>query len=187
MKTTELRKAFYKGNYHPGAGKLKMAFWYGINLLLLKSEILPSSTLLVWILRLFGATIGKDVRIKPGISIKYPWKLQIGDHSWLADCRIENLAPLVIGKHVCISQQALLITGNHDYKTSSFHLITQKIILEDGVWIGAGAMVCPGVTAASHAVLTTGSVATSDLNAYGIYQGNPAMFKRQREITNSIQ
>jgi putative colanic acid biosynthesis acetyltransferase WcaF len=125
--------------------------------------------------------VGEKVVIKPGVNIKYPWFLTIGNHCWIGEnVWIDNLAAVKIGNHVCISQGALLLTGNHDYKKTDFKLITGEIILEDGVWIGANAMVCPAVTLASHAVLAAGSVATSNLAAYGIYQGNPAVKKKER-------
>jgi putative colanic acid biosynthesis acetyltransferase WcaF len=87
-----------------------------------------------------------------------------------------------IGSNVCISQGAVLITGSHNYKKTTFDLITGSIILEDGVWIGALAVVNPGITVASHAVLTTGSVATKNLEAYSIYQGHPAVKIRSRIV-----
>ena len=82
---------------------------------------MPISSVLVFLLRLFGARIGKQVRIKPGIHVKYPWKLIIGDFSWLADCYIENLDLVTIGENCCISQQAMLMTGNHNYNKTSFY------------------------------------------------------------------
>ena len=143
---------------------------------------MPISTVLVFLLKLFGAKIGKHVRIKPYIYIHYPWRLSIGDNSWLAECRIENLAKVTIGKNVCVSQNAMLLTGNHDYKTINFDLITKAIVLEDGVWIGARAIVCPGIIAGSHSILTVGSIATKDLEGYSIYQGNPARKIKDRII-----
>lgn len=151
-------------------------------MLFFRSGLIPVSSVLVFILRLFGAKIGKDVRIKPYIYIHYPWKLTIGDHSWLAECRIENLAAVIIGKNVCVSQNAMLLTGNHNYKSSDFDLITRPVVLEDGVWIGAKAVVCPGITAGSHSVLTVGSIATNNLETYSIYQGNPAVKVKDRVI-----
>lgn len=145
--------------------------------------MVPFSNVLVFILRLFGAKIGKEVRIKPFVHIYYPWKLTIGDYSWIAECRIENLATVTIGKNVCISQQAMILTGNHDYKKVGFDLITSPIIIEDGAWIGANATVCPGITVHSHAVLTVGSVATTNLAPYTIYRGNPAVKIKDRVIS----
>lgn len=134
-------------------------------------------------LRLFGAKIGTDVLIKPCVNIKYPWFLEIGDHSWIGEnAWIDNLAKVTVGANVCISQGAYLLTGNHDYSTPGFNLIIKGIVIEDGVWIGARSVICPGVTCKSHAVLSAGSVATKDLEANSIYQGNPAVKIRDRFV-----
>jgi putative colanic acid biosynthesis acetyltransferase WcaF len=181
-KTVQLKKKFDTGNFNHGASTLKQLLWYFCSALFFRSGLVPFSVILVALLRLFGAKIGKDVRVKPYIHIKFPWKLTLGDHSWLAECFIENLDEVIIGKNCCISQGAMLMTGNHDYKSQGFDLITKPIVLEDGVWIGARAVVCPGVVAKTHAVLTVGSTATKDLEAYGIYSGNPAVKVRERVI-----
>jgi putative colanic acid biosynthesis acetyltransferase WcaF len=132
---------------------------------------------------LFGAKIGTGCRIRPGVQIKYPWKLTIGDHVWLGEhCWIDNIAEVTIGSHVCISQGAFLCTGNHNYNSSGFGLIMKPILIEDGVWIGAKSIVSPGVTCSSHSMLTAGSVATKKMEANGIYQGNPAVLVKQRSI-----
>jgi putative colanic acid biosynthesis acetyltransferase WcaF len=177
---TQLHKKFDTGNFKIGASKLKQLLWYFTNIFFFKSAIMPISSILVPLLRLFGAKIGREVRIKPGIYIKYPWKLEIDDYSWLADCYIDNLDQIKIGKNCCISQKAVLITGNHNYTSTHFDLITGPIVLEDGAWIGANATVGPGVTLHSHAVLTMGSVATKNLASYCIYQGNPAIKVKDR-------
>ncbi|QIL40654.1 colanic acid biosynthesis acetyltransferase WcaF [Pedobacter sp. HDW13] len=182
MLKTQLHKNFDTGDFKVGANTLKQLLWYFTDILFFKSHIIPVSSILVVLLRLFGAKIGKEVRIKPGIHIKYPWKLEIGDYSWLADCYIENLDRVIIGKNCCISQRAVLITGNHNYSSTNFDLMVAPIILAEGTWIGAAAKVCPGVTLHSHAVLTMGSVATKDLSAYAIYQGNPAIKIKERDI-----
>ncbi|MEL6195202.1 MAG: colanic acid biosynthesis acetyltransferase WcaF, partial [Bacteroidota bacterium] len=77
---------------------------------------------------------------------------------------------------------AMLLTGNHNYSKPTFDLMTREIELEDGVWIGAQAVVCPGVLARTHAVLSVGSIATGELDAYQIYRGNPAEKVRERVI-----
>lgn len=181
-KETQLRKNFDQKGFDAGASSIKMFCWYFTSLCFVRSGIIPVSSIIVLILKIFGAKIGKDVRIKPGIYVHYPWRLSIGDHSWIAACRIENLAQVSIGKNVCISQEAMLLTGNHNYKSTGFDLITKPITLEDGSWIGAKAIVCPGIIVASHAVLTVGSIATKDLAAYAIYQGNPAIKVKDRII-----
>lgn len=169
--------------YHPGGNALKRILWYYFNAVFFKTSIIPSSGFKVFFLKLFGARIGKNVTIKPCVNIKYPWNLHIGDKSWIGEnVWIDSLVLISIGHNVCLSQGAILLTGSHDYKKTSFDLITKGIILEDGVWICAGAMVTPGITAASHAVLASGSIATKNLEAYSVYQGNPAVKIREREI-----
>lgn len=152
-----------------------IVLWYFVNILLFVNPLIFVSSFKVVLLRIFGAKIGRGVIIKPNVNIKYPWKLSIGDYTWIGErVWIDNLAPVNIGHHVCISQGAMLLTGNHNYKKTTFDLIVREITLEDGVWIGAKSTVCPGIKCQSHSILTVGSVATKDLEAYSIYQGNPA-------------
>ena len=162
-------KDFYPGNL------ILRILWYLFSLFFFKSSWLPFSFFKVFILRIFGAKIGKSVVIKPNINIKYPWKLSLGNYVWIGEnVWIDNLDNIVIGNNVCISQGAFLLCGNHNYKKDSFDLITKPIILEDGVWIGAKSTVLPGVTAKSHSILSAGSVTSKNLEPYSVYRGNPA-------------
>jgi len=181
MQKTDLSK-FNNSWYAPGANPVKRFLWYFTNAAFFNSAF-PVNGFKIFLLRLFGARVGKNVIIKPHVNIKYPWKLSIGDHAWIGEYAwIDNLAEVSIGSNACISQGALLLCGNHNYKKTAFDLIVGAIILEEGVWIGAKSTVCPGVTCRSHAVLSAGSVATSDLEAYAVYQGNPAKKIRERII-----
>jgi putative colanic acid biosynthesis acetyltransferase WcaF len=127
-------------------------------------------------LKLFGAKLGQGVVIKPSVNIKYPWKLRIGDHSWIGEeVWIDNLSDVIIGNNVTISQGALLLTGSHDHSRETFDFISYPIVLEDGAWIGANAIVFGGVTCKSHSVLGINSVAEKNLEPYIIYKGNPAI------------
>jgi len=182
MKQTTL-KSYNNWPYRPGGNILKLALWYYVNLMIFNSGLFPFYKLKVSILRLFGARIGDNVEIKPGVNIKYPWHLNIGNQVWIGEnVWLDCLVPIVIGNNVCMSQGAVILTGSHNYKKTSFDLITGSVTLEDGVWIGAGAIVNQGLTIGSHAVLTSGSVATKNLEAYSIYQGNPAVKIRDRVI-----
>lgn len=184
MKQTNL--SAYNNDWYKkeiGASALKRAAWYYTNAFFFMNHCNPSSGLKIFLLKLFGARIGTGVLIKPGVNIKYPWKLAIGNNSWVGEkVWIDNLAMVTIGDNVCISQGAMLLTGNHNYARENFDLSVAPINLEAGSWIGANAVVCPGVTAFSHSVLTLKSVATKDLEPYAVYQGNPAVKVRQREI-----
>lgn len=169
-------------DFDPGAGRVKRLIWYYINALLFDSWILPHSGVKCFLLRLFGAKIGNGVVIKPRVNIKYPWNLLVGDNVWLGEgCWIDNLALITIGSNVCVSQDAYLLTGNHDYKDIKFSLIVKEIHLEDGVWIGAKAIVCPGVRVGMNAVLSVGSVLRNDAEPDSIYQGNFAIRVKGRE------
>jgi len=175
--------SYTTGDYTPGKSTLIQILWYFTNMLLFKSSWFILSGPKVALLRLFGASVGQGVVIKPNVNIKYPWRLKVGDHTWIGEnAWIDNLADVTIGSHVCLSQGAMLLTGNHNFKKESFDLITKPITLEDGVWIGAKTVVCPGVHCKSHSVLAVGSVAIGDLDEYSIYQGNPAAIKKKREI-----
>ncbi len=172
---------FDNGWYNPGAGIAKRLLWFLVNACFIRANWLPSSGIRVFLLKLFGAKIGKGVVIKPGVNIKYPWFLSIDDYCWIGEnVWIDNLGKVTLGHSVCISQGAMLLCGSHNYKDPKFGLIVGDITLEAGVWIGAQAIVCPGITCKTHSVLAVASVATSNLDAWKIYQGNPAVFKRER-------
>ncbi len=181
MKRIDLSK--YNNDWYESAGVLKKTLWYFTNMFLFKTMLPITSSIKVKILKSFGAKIGVGVVIKPNVSIKYPWFLEVGDYSWIGEeVWIDNLANVRIGQNCILSQGSYLLTGSHDYKKEVFDLMLGEITLEDGVWIGAKAVVCPKVTCRSHSVLAVGSVATKDLEAYSIYQGNPAIKKRERVI-----
>lgn len=167
--------------FDEGAGIIKRTIWFFINALFLICPLNPSSGLKKSLLRLFGAKIGKGIVIKPRVNIKYPWKLSIGDYTWIGEgVWIDNLDRVEIGAHCCLSQGAMLLIGNHNYKIPTFDLMIAPITLEDGVWIGAQSTVTGGVTCGNHAVLSVQSVASSDLKPYGIYRGNPAVKIKDR-------
>jgi putative colanic acid biosynthesis acetyltransferase WcaF len=163
----------------------KNVLWFVVNAIFLNSYLPVPSSIKCLILRAFGAKIGQHVMIKPKVNIKYPWLLNVGNYVWIGEgVWIDSLTDIYIGHNACLSQGAMLLTGNHDYTRSTFDLKVGKIVIEEGVWIGAKSVVCPNVTCHSHAVLAVNSVAVKDLEAYGIYQGNPAQWVRERKIQN---
>jgi putative colanic acid biosynthesis acetyltransferase WcaF len=182
---TETDLSQYDCNWYKPGGAIKRTLWYFVNVLFFINPLNPVNGFKIALLRLFGAKVGNGVIIKPGVNIKYPWNLQIGNNTWIGEnAWIDNLAPVSIGNNCCISQGAMLLCGNHNYRKSTFDLIVKPITMEDGSWVGAKAVVTPGVRLHSHAILTVMSVATSDLPSYTINKGNPAIVIRQREIAS---
>lgn len=171
----------YENTYEHSRSIIVRMLWYLINHTLFRSFIPVSHSLKCFILRAFGAEIGVGVVIKPRVNIKFPWCLEIGDNSWIGeDVWIDNLGQVKIGKNCCISQGAFLLTGNHDYTSYKFNLLVKDIEIKDCSWIGAKAIVCPGVIVGGNAVLSVSSVATKSLDDNYIYQGNPATKKKMR-------
>jgi putative colanic acid biosynthesis acetyltransferase WcaF len=171
---------WYWKNYN-SASKAKIIVWYLFNRMFLNTSLPWPMWIKKNLLELFGAKVGDKVVFKAKINIKFPWLLEIGNNVWLGEnVWIDNLDWVRIGHNTCVSQGAMLLTGNHNYTLPSFELMTAPIVLEEGVWIGAQAVVCPGVHCLSHSVLAVGSVASAQLDAYHIYRGNPAIKMKPR-------
>ena len=157
--------------------------WFFINYYVFNSAFPWPYKVKSFLLKMFGARVGKRLVIKPKVRIKNPWRLSLGDNCWIGESVwIDNLVQVDIGDNVSISQGAMLLTGNHDYTLSSFPYRLGEIVIEEGSWIGAQSTVCPGVTCRSHSILTVNSVATKDLVAWSINAGNPAKYMRSREM-----
>ena len=137
------------------------------------SSYIPGTIWRKLILSLFGAKLGKSLRLSPGIKIKMPWRLSIGDYSWIGeDVWIDNLAMVKIGKNVCVSQGAYLCTGNHDFKKENFNLICQSISIESESWIGSKVVIGPGNIIGRGSVVKMGSIITKNIPPQSIFTEN---------------
>lgn len=184
MQRKVLLSSFDGSDFNKRAGVIKITLWYFVNALFVKASWNPFMGIKILLLRLFGATVGSGLVIKNNVVIKSPWNLVIGNNCWIGEnAWIDNLDKVVIGNNVCISQGAMLLTGNHDYTIYNMPYRNAPVSIEDGAWIGAQTVVCPGVNVHENAILTVGSIATKDMDPYGIYQGNPATKIRERKIS----
>ena len=184
---TTTRLDFFRNEHYDAGPLMVRVVWLFISRIFFKTWLPWPYGLKRSILRMFGAQIGIGVVIKQGVNIKYPWKLTVSDHCWIGEnVWIDNLGQVTLGNHCCLSQGALLLCGNHNYKKATFDLMVGDITLEDGVWIGARAVLGPGVTCGSHSVLAMGSMATSDLEAWTIHRGNPTHIKAERHIKSTL-
>jgi putative colanic acid biosynthesis acetyltransferase WcaF len=133
------------------------------------------------LLRLFGARIGRHAQIRPSVCITYPWKLSIGDYSWVGDqVELYTLGNITIGSHSVISQRSYLCTGSHDYTKRTFDIYAKPILIGSEVWIASDVFVNPGVTIGDGCVVGVRSVVLDDLPLGKICYGNPAVPVRDR-------
>ena len=136
----------------------------------------------IFLLRLFGAKIGKNVIIRPSVKITYPWKLTIGDNSWIGDqVDLYTLGEINIGKNAVISQRSYICTGSHDFTKIDFPIYARPINIHDSVWIATDVFVAPGVTIHKNAVVGARSSVFNDLAESYVYLGSPAKPIKPRE------
>ncbi len=128
------------------------------------------------ILRFFGAKIGKNVLIRPTVKITYPWKLEIGDFSWIGDeVVLYSLGKIKIGENVVISQRSYLCSASHDFSNKCFNIYTKNIVVENESWIATDVYIHPGVTIGEGAVVGARSSVFKDLPPGKICYGTPAV------------
>jgi putative colanic acid biosynthesis acetyltransferase WcaF len=166
--------AFRIADYTPGRSAFICALWYVVSLVFFQSGWCPFYGPKRWLLRIFGAKVGRAVIIKPHVRIKFPWRCRIGDHCWIGeDVWIDNLAPVHLSNDVCLSQGAFLCTGSHDHLSPTFDLIVKPIVIEEEAWIAAKSIILQGVTVGRGAVVAAGSVVPRDVPSGVIVAGSP--------------
>ena len=180
--------AFRSADYTPGRSAFVCALWYLLSLIVFQSGWFPFYGVKRWLLRTFGASIGRGVVIKPHVRIKFPWRLRAGDHCWIGEeVWIDNLAAVQLASDVCLSQGAYLCTGSHDSGKPTFDLIVKPITVEREAWIAARAIILPGVTIGRGAIVAAGSVVTKDVPAGVVLAGNPGRVIGDRMVGNPLE
>ncbi len=169
----------YNHNTHTGPSfsfknRLARAVWEMAMFFLFKPSPRPLHRWRAFLLRCFGAKVGRGVHIYPNVEIWAPWNLELSD-----ECGIANKAILYsqdkifIGRRAVISQGAHLVTGTHDYTKPGFPLITFPIIIGDSAWIAAEAFIHPGITINEGCIIGARAVVTRDMPPWMICAGNP--------------
>tara|TARA_B110001454_G_C12664541_1_gene410985 strand:- start:838 stop:1269 length:432 start_codon:yes stop_codon:yes gene_type:complete len=134
-----------------------------------------------FLLRLFGAKIGKKVIIRPSVKITYPWKLSIGDYSWIGDqVDLYTLGNIIIGKNVVISQKSYLCTGSHDYLKEDFSIFQKPITIQDQVWVASDVFIAQGITIGEGSIVAARSSVFKDIPSNKICAGSPVKIIRER-------
>ena len=171
-------------SFDRGCHRFKEVCWVVARSLFFLTALPLPSRFRCAILRLFGAEIGQGVIIRSRVNITFPWRLTIGSHAWIGEeVYLHNLAPIIIGHDVCISQRAFLCTGSHDFYSEGFDLKTGAITIGPHSWIAANVFVAPHVHLGPHAMVTAGSVVKQSLKEPGVLSGNPAQLRKRLEFS----
>jgi putative colanic acid biosynthesis acetyltransferase WcaF len=136
-----------------------------------------------FVLRSFGARIGREVRIHPSVRIDIPWTLSIGDEAAVGDRAIlYSLGMITIGARTTISQGAHLCAGTHDYHNSRMSLLKLPITIGEDVWICAEAFIGPSVVVDDCAIVGARAVVVKCVGKNSVVVGNPARKIRTRLV-----
>lgn len=145
--------------------------WAVCELLFVSSAWQISSKLRIAMLRKFGADIGEGVIFRPRTRVKFPWKLHVGDRSWIGEgVWFHNQDHVYIGQDVVLSQDTFLTTGSHALRRD-MALITRPITIEDGVWITSRCVILGGASVGRSAVARPTTVITGVVPANAIVEG----------------
>lgn len=140
------------------------------------------------LLRFFGAKIGKGVVIRSSVRVLYPWKLEIGDYTWIGDnVFLYSLDQIKIGCHTIISQKSYLCTGSHDINHPNFNLITAPIEVGNGVWVATDCFVAPGVKIGANTIIGARSSLFQNIPSEQVAWGTPCQVHYQRKPLNQEQ
>ena len=136
-----------------------------------------------FLLRTFGAQIGKKVIIRSTAQITYPWKVKIGDYSWIGDdVVLYSLGDIIIGTNSVVSQKSYICTGTHDYTKEDFPILAKKIVIGDECWLATDVFVSPGVIINNGVVVGARSTVINDLDSNSVYVGSPVRFIKKRKL-----
>lgn len=129
-----------------------------------------------WLLRAFGAQVGRGVVIRPSARVTYPWKVSLGDYCWVGDrAELYSLGEIRIGSDAVVSQDSYLCAGSHDPASPTFAITARPILVEPEAWIAAGCFVHPGVTVGRGAVVAARAVVRANVPAGKVAAGHPAV------------
>lgn len=166
-----------------GRGAIKVQLWWLVQSTLFICSPQFAYKWRVFLLRSFGAKIGKSVIIRPSVKTTYPWKLTIGNNAWIGDdVNLYTLGEITIGENAVVSQRSYLCTGSHDYQSETFDIYAKPIVIEDQAWIATDVFIAPGITIGKGAIIGSRSSVYQNMPNGMICVGNPATPVKPREM-----
>lgn len=164
-----------------GRSALTVQIWWLVQSVLFRGSPQVAYGFRRWLLRMFGAKIGRGVLIRPSVTVTYPWKLSIGDNCWVGDdVVLYTLGRVAIGDDVVISQRSYICAADHDYRLPDFPIRERGILIESEVWVAADAFIGPGVNIRRAAVIGARSSVFSEMPAEMLCVGHPCRPVRPR-------
>jgi putative colanic acid biosynthesis acetyltransferase WcaF len=180
----DLRK-YDQSNFDRGRPNWLIMLWWLVQAIAFPLSLHNFSGFRCWLLRLFGAKIGQGVLIRPTARFTYPWKITIGDHSWVGDDVVfYSVDEIIIGSHTVISQECYLCTGSHNIQQETFPLTTAPIKIGNGAWVATDCFVAPGVTIGANSVIGARSSVFRDIPPQQVAWGTPCKAHYQRKFVS---
>ncbi|GAB1796152.1 putative colanic acid biosynthesis acetyltransferase [Priestia megaterium] len=172
---------YNQNGYSRGKNSIIVLLWWLVQGTLFRFSLHNMYEWRNFLIRLFGANIGKGVKIRSTAKFTYPWKVSIGNYSWVGDnTQFYSLDRISIGSHCVISQGSYLCTGTHNTKDPFFGLITKPIIIKDGVWVASDVFIYPGVTIYEMSVIAARSTVINNIPSNEVHAGEPAKYLKNR-------
>ncbi|GAB4543374.1 MAG: colanic acid biosynthesis acetyltransferase WcaF [Pleurocapsa sp.] len=176
-------RQYDQSNFDRGRPNWVIILWWLVQAIAFPLSLHNFNSFRVWLLRLFGAKIGKGVIIRPTSRFTYPWKIAIGDYSWIGDdVVLYSVDRIEVGCHCVISQKSYLCTGSHDISDRAFGLKTAPIKIGNGVWIASDCFVAAGVKIGANSVIGARSSVFRDIPSQQVAWGTPCIAHYQREV-----
>ncbi|MFZ5448844.1 MAG: WcaF family extracellular polysaccharide biosynthesis acetyltransferase [Thermodesulfobacteriota bacterium] len=177
----KLNEMDYSG-FDYGRPKFFVFLWFLLQDTLFRFSPIPMYGFRSRLLRLFGANIGKNVKIRPKTRVHYPWRVEIGDYCQIGDdAWLYSIGHIKIGNNTVISQKTFLCTAGHDHNDPYFRTLVKPITVGNGVWIASDVYVAPGVTIGDNSVIGARSSVFKDIPPGVICYGNPCKVIKRRE------
>lgn len=173
--------------YSPGRPKWVVLLWWLVQAVVFPLTLHAHHAPRRALLRLFGARIGKDVIIRPSARFYYPWKVEIGDYSWIGSgVEFYSLNTIQVGNHCVISQNSYLCTGSHNPSDRAFGLQVAPITVQNGTWVAAHCFIGPGVSIGANTIVGANSGVFADLPSRHICLGNPCKPHKVRFLSENV-